>query len=107
MKKEALVKNASSRKQVRDAGKKEKIQRSAELNDLDAVLRTVAGQKVMYRILEQCSTFQTPPNLSEEVVYFMTGKQDIGHWLMAEIGRANPDALVNILKSKYTKNEGE
>lgn len=96
----AFVKNAADPKQVRDGKQKEQLKRDQELNDLRLVLATPAGKRLMWRILAECKTFGSVWH-SSAMIHYNSGKQDVGHWLMAEIGSADPDQLYGLLKSSY------
>lgn len=104
MKKDALVKNAASKKQVKDADRKEKRHRDDELNDLREVLSSGPGRRVLWRILSECSTFGSIWHPSA-AIHYNSGKQDLGHWLMGEVSEANAESLFLMMKENYKQGE--
>ena len=102
--KEALVQNATSRKQLKDAKSTEKINRDNEINDLLSVLQTIQGRRVVWRILSKCKTFETIWHASA-AIHYNAGQQDIGHWLLNEISASGPEPLMRLMKENYNKGE--
>jgi len=101
---DALVKNASSEKQVKEAKSVEKTYRDVELEDLRKVLNTKAGRNVLWRILSKCKTFETIWHPSA-AIHYNSGQQDIGHWLMSEIANTGPESLMVLMKENYKEGE--
>jgi len=104
MSKEALVKNASSEKQVSSAKVTEKHHRNQEIEDMRQILNSAAGRKVIWRILAECKTFETIWHPSA-AIHYNSGQQDIGHWLMAEVAETGPESLFILMKENYKKGE--
>lgn len=89
----SLVANASDPKQVRNA---RRVQRNREIEskeDLQIVLATRSGRNVLWRILEECGAFKSAYSQNTNDAFVNIGKQDTGHWLMAEINDADQKAL--------------
>jgi len=102
----ALVKNASDPEQVQRAGRKVVNRRADELADLNAVLATPAGGRVLWRFLHYCRVFesvQDPP----ERIQANAGRQDVGHWLMAEIEAADDLALFRLMQDARRRAKSE
>lgn len=95
--KEALVKNAASEKQVKSAGHKERLKEKDEKKDLQALLNTIEGRSVFWRILTKCKVFESIWEGSARI-HYKAGQQDLGHWLMDEIIKANPEAYLQMQK---------
>lgn len=98
---QALVKNAASQKQVKSAKKKEKSQRDRELMDLSAILSSPEGRRVMWRILSKCQTFGSVCSASGSMTYYNAGRQDLGHWLMAELNQSSEGSFLELMKENY------
>ena len=91
-----LTGNAANREHVQYATRKTKDRRAGELSDLKAVLTETTGRRVLWRLLEHCSAFESIWAEGNRV-HYNAGRQDIGHFLMAEIQEADPDALVRLM----------
>lgn len=90
---EALVQNAADAGQVRKARKRERSTRGRELHDLRVVLGTPEGRRFAWRLLGQCRVLASIYSESPTRIAYNSGQQDVGHFLMAEIDAANPEAL--------------
>lgn len=97
MDKRALVKNAADADQVKRANEKQENSRDRELADLREVLSSVSGRRFIWRMLERCKVFGTVWDGSAKI-HYNSGQQDIGHWVMAEIGTADEDSLFVMMK---------
>ena len=93
----AFVKNAADEQQVKDAEGKVKRGRDRELDDLNYVLQSVQGRRFIWRMLSECKTFASIWDQSSRI-HYSAGKQDVGHWLMAEITDADEMALFKMMK---------
>jgi hypothetical protein len=97
MEKRSQVKNAADESQVRRATEKQENSRDFELADLESVMSTPAGRRFIWRVLERCKVFGTVWDGSARI-HYNSGQQDIGHWVMAEVGAADEDALFLMMK---------
>ena len=97
-----LVKNAASRNQVKKAVRKERDERAEQIADLKSVLRTAQGRRVMWRILTECKTFNSIWEQSAKI-HYNAGRQDLGHWLMAEIVDTDENRLFEMMKEHKEK----
>ena len=104
MTEKVLVKNAADPEQVRNAKVKEKNQRQEELNDLACVLNTKAGRRFLWRILCHCRVFESIFQTSSQI-YYNSGIQDVGHFLMAEISESNQEALFLMMRENKETND--
>lgn len=103
---ETLVKNAADREQVKKAHSKAELQRLNELSDLKAVMSTEAGRRFMWRLLTECKTYSSifAQNSS---IYYNSGKQDVGHFLIAEISEASPELYLKMQNEQQLKTKGD
>ncbi len=85
-----FVKNASSKKQVEEAGGKERRLRERELNELRTVLSTEAGRRFLWRLMGMCKTFSSIYETSAKI-HYNSGQQDIGFYLLREVDAASPE----------------
>lgn len=104
----ALVKNASSEAQVKRAENKEKLLRERELEDLNYVMSSQQGRRLMWRLLGHCKVFESVFETSAKI-HYNSGKQDVGHYIMSEIISAGSDLFLKMqneaIKQKEIDNE--
>ena len=98
MSKRPLVRNAASAKQVRHAERKTKDRRQNELLDLHELLSHEVGRRVLWRVLSFCGVHQTVLRESPVAMAEAAGRQNVGHYLMAEIEAANSEALFTMMR---------
>ncbi len=100
----ALVKNAADEEQVKEADQKVKSQRDRELSDLRIVLDLPEGRRVFWRILEFCGIHESVWHPSA-LIHHNSGKQDVGHFIMAEIVKADQEFFYQMMReNKGVKN---
>ena len=99
------VKNAADPEQVEKAAKKVGLARENELADLKAVLAMPQGRRLLWRLLTHCSVFESIWHPSA-LIHANAGRQDVGHFIMAEITEANEDALFQMMKENKEKKNG-
>lgn len=97
MKKDALVRNAADEAQVAEAGKRAKFDRKQELEDVRFILDSKQGRRFLWRLLSHCKVFESIWEPSAKI-HHNSGRQDVGHFLMAEVVAANEDALLQMMK---------
>jgi hypothetical protein len=72
--------------------------RAAELADLDGLLRTVVGRRVLRRVLARCGPLrQTFDAENPRLDALRSGERNIGLWLLAEITDAWPETVGALL----------
>lgn len=94
--------NISDKKQVKKAGHIANRDRKEELEDLDFILNTAQGRRVIWRIMEKCGTFRSIWESSARI-HFNAGQQDIGHFLMAEIVDTGEKNLARIMLENFNE----
>lgn len=102
----ALVRNAADPQQVRRGARVANRRRERELNDLRAVLATAEGRRVVWRLLEHCHVFASIWDPSSRI-HYQAGRQDVGHYLMAEIAAADDDALLVLMRDARARERSE
>ena len=95
-KKKAFVKNAADREQVKDASRKEEKHREDELLDLKDILEMPQGRRFPWRLMGHCKTFESIFEPSAKI-YYNSGRQDVGHYLMKEIVEAGEHYLLKMM----------
>lgn len=92
-----LVKNAADEGQVKSASQKVKMKRDEELRDLRVVLSTIEGRRFVWKLLSHCKVFESVWHPSA-LIHHNSGKQDVGHFVMAEVVEANEKALLQMMQ---------
>lgn len=96
----SLVGNASDEAQVKSAEKKELHGRKQDIADLKSVLATDAGQRFVWRYLEECGIHRTSYSENSHQTYFMEGRRDVGLRLLADVTEADPLKYVEMMMRK-------
>lgn len=91
-----LVNNAADEEQLKEAKISLKLTRDTELNDLRFILSHTQGRRFFYRLLEQCKVFNSVWEASAKI-HYNSGRQDVGHFIQAEIVEADQDAYFKML----------
>lgn len=99
----ALVRNAADPKQVGIAAKREKDDRENELVDVRAVLGTVEGRRFLWRMMAHCRVFGSVFDPQPTLTAFNAGRQDVGHFLMAEITAADEQRLLEMMNESQAR----
>lgn len=99
-----LVTNAADEGQVKSAGIKEKIGRDRDLDDMKKVLATDFGRRFVWRLLSRAKVFESIFETSSKI-YYNAGIQDFGHYLVAEVVDANPDAYIQMMLDSRAERE--
>lgn len=87
------IKNAANKAQVKDSESKARRRRERELTDLEMVLQTPEGRRLLWRVLEHCKVFESIWHPSA-LIHHNAGKQDVGHFVMSEIVEADEKSLL-------------
>lgn len=95
--KKVIVRNAADEEQVKEAGKRDRMRREAEIRDLKVVLSTKEGRRFMWRLLSHCKVFGSIWEPSAKI-HYSSGMQDVGHFVMAEVIDAQEEAFVLMMK---------
>lgn len=84
-----MVGNAADAEQVEHAGKSEQAARKQELDDLRLVMGDPAGRRVLWRLIGEAGTFASAFHRDPIQMAYYTGRQDLGHFLVGELGEAS------------------
>lgn len=97
MSKKSLVKNAADSKQVHKA-KREVINLDLQnKNDLKFLLKSIEGRRFLWRLLGHCGAFSSVWEPSARI-HYNAGKQDVGHFLLAEITNADSEGFLKMMQ---------
>ena len=96
----SLVKNAADPKQVKAAKQKEKSKEEQFLIDIQDIMKLPAGRRFMWEILGECKTFGSVWESSARI-HYNSGRQDLGHWLMAQLNEADEGLFLEMMKENY------
>lgn len=104
MSQEALVKNASSEKQVKKAEKREKFLEEQRKSDLVAVLGTKEGRRFAWDILSDCGIYEDILE-GNSTAHRKLGKRSVGLRLMGLMNAYVPGLLLEMMNENYKKGE--
>lgn len=98
--------NLADKKQIKKAGQKEKDLRRQQMNDLRTVLSNASGRRFMWRVLERCQTFSSVFSKEPTTMAYMSGQQDLGHFIISEVTQADENLFIKLMKDNL-KDKGE
>jgi hypothetical protein len=100
---DAEVGNSADSQQIKQARKRETYRVAQQKADLQRLLTQPEFRRFAWRLLEQCGVFkQVGVDESEAFLRFHEGKRNIGLRYLAEIGKANPNALIEMMQARDT-----
>lgn len=97
--------NLSDEKQVKKAEQKEKDLRKQELNDIRTVLSNASGRRLIWRLMSRCNSFGSVYSKDASHMSYLSGQQDLGHFLMSEIVEADENLLLKMMKDNSKSKE--
>lgn len=83
---------------VKKEGKKYKKIRQQEMADLKEILELPAGQRFVWRILEQSKMLAPDLFTGNSTTFHNLGKRDLGLWLYNEIMAAAPGTFLSMMQ---------
>ena len=98
-----MSRNIADESTVKKAEMKEKDLRRQQLNDIRTVLSNASGRRLLWRFLERCNTFKSIYSEHNTTMAYMSGQQDLGHFLMGEIVEADENLMVKLMKDNQRK----
>ena len=72
--------------------------RSEELLDLESVMQTQHGRRVLYKLLEVAGLFDETFNVDSRVHARLCGMRTVGIWLQSELETANAELYQRMVK---------
>jgi hypothetical protein len=105
MNENAVVKNAADAEQIKNAGKKLSVKRENELSDLKKILSLPEGRRLIWRLLGFCKVFESIWHPSA-LIHANAGRQDVGHFIMAEVSDADQEAFFTMIRENKEKSNG-
>ena len=94
--------NAANPAQVEEARKREREERRQQLQDVQLLLETPVGRRIVWRILSQCGIFTDGWDPSARI-HFNAGKRNVGLWLLDEVMAANDEAYLLMQREAKAK----
>lgn len=92
-----LVNNAADEVELHKAGETEKRRKFLEQDDMQAILKTPQGRRVLWRFISHCKVFESIYH-SSSIIHYNAGKQDVGHYILSEITNADESALLKMMQ---------
>ena len=77
-------------------------QAEKEKLDLENVLSTDSGRRVLTRLLDQCGIDESGVSRNELKMAQLTGKREVGLWLQRELIQASQEHYLILIKEKIT-----
>ena|SRR3990167_55630 len=100
----SLIQNAGDQKQIKNADDKIKLRRANELTDIKFMLSSFQCRRFLWRLLSYCKIMGSVFALSEEI-YYNSGQQDIGHFIVAEICAADEKGFLKMMEENLKEKE--
>lgn len=97
----SYVKNASDKEQVVEAGKRYKMRKDNELDDLKLILNTEHGRRFIWRYLSDCGIFRSSYVTEPHDTAYNEGRRAVGLKLLAEVTEAMPEAYSLMVKENH------
>lgn len=94
-----LVLNAASEKQTEKADKILAKRQQRELDDIRFMLTSEAGRRFLWRMLTHCRVFESIYEQNARI-HYNSGVQDVGHFILGEITKARPEALIEMMREQ-------
>lgn len=93
--------NASDSGKIRDARKRDAAKAAQQKDDLIKILEKDFGRRFVWRMLCECKVFESIWSPSA-LIHYNSGRQDVGHWLLAQVNDAQLDAIL-IMMTEHAK----
>lgn len=77
--------------------------RREELKDIRSVLANISGRRLLWRFMESCGVFSSTFSQEGTMMSYLSGQQDIGHFIMSEIVEADENLLFKMMKENKRK----
>jgi hypothetical protein len=87
----------------------QELRRDQIILDLEEVLRSPQGRRVLLRILERCGIYRNAFAAEAETTSLRLGEQNVGLWLIAQLETVGPTEYPRLLleaAQNRDKNEG-
>jgi hypothetical protein len=87
--------------------KRQALAQDQSVLDLDAVLQTPQGRRVLLRILDRCGVYRGAFTGEAAATSFRLGEQNLGLWLIAQIENVGPTEYPRLLLEAAQKRDKE
>jgi hypothetical protein len=94
-------KNTGDEEQVAEARKVTKIKVDQAVLDMRSILGMASGRRVLRSLLAWCRVSNSVVAVDPYQTYRYAGHQEAGHYLLAQIIKADPKACAQILEESY------
>lgn len=99
---EQQIGEAVDQAKLNEKRKKEASERQDEINDLRALMKMPQFRRLAWRLMARCRTFGSVMS-GNSYTFYNSGMQDVGHFILAEIIEADPDAYLEMIKEQRNK----
>lgn len=103
---EPLVDNVADEGQIKAAGKKEKLRDTVDREDMQKLLDTAWGCRILWKYLQWCGVYeQSYASGNSHGTAFNEGRRTVGLKIMDDILAVSPAALVEMMKARQKSSE--
>jgi len=81
--------------------------RREELEDLRQLLRMGTGRRFFLRLLDRATVWQSVGSLDGALMAYHEGRRNVGLWLLAELGHADPEAPGRLMGDFYRRDRDD
>lgn len=92
-----VVDNVGDPDQVAKGRTKAEILDARAVDRWTRLLADEDNRLVVWEILEFCESFQSALGANDAATNYNVGKQDVGHFVLAQINKARPNALIEMM----------
>lgn len=93
-----MAEDVGDQKQVKKKKKKHQLVREGQLEEIRHILSTPYGRRFLWRVLIQCGMNKTLSGQTELGMAIMSGKRDMGLWLLGEINEADKNGYIKLIQ---------
>lgn len=91
------MRNLANEEEVKEFHKKQDDLSKQQTEDVKFLLQSVQGRRFLWRLLDHCSVFSSIYHASA-LIHHNSGRQDVGHFVMGEIVKADDMAFIQMMK---------
>jgi len=95
--------NLANEDEVKEHNKKHDELTKRQIDDVKFLLQSIQGRRFLGRLLDHCSVFSSIYHASA-LIHHNSGKQDVGHFIMGEIVKADDMAFIQMMKEAKENN---
>lgn len=104
----SVVKNAADAQQVKEGADKERRGRKQELSDLESVLSSPAGRRLIWRVINHiCHYDRDDAQASGSLTYYSLGERNVGRLIKSDAYEASVENCQLMERENWPLLKGE